>query len=488
MKKSVQILAVFMFFQAFASAKSAQEQYIEKYRKIAVDEMQRTGIPASVKLAQGILESNAGRSRLAQKANNHFGMKCGGDWVGGKFYKEDDDYDNRGRLQKSCFRKYNRAKDSWYAHSEFLKKPRYQYLYNLRPDDYKGWARGLKRAGYATSPSYAHDLITVIETYRLYEYDVIESQLPTKVLEEPILPRKEIVIPSNDAPADLRVISYVNDVKVTYVQAGETLMDIASRTGVSSNALLKYNELFNSSSVVMKTGTRVFLQMKRTANREKQVWHKVRPGENMFDIAQKYGVQLEKLYERNLMKKKTEPAVGEQIMLRGKRHETPDLRGEEKEQKVESTVPASKIEIPTPEMETPKPEPELQTEEPEEEEGFMNEEDVVYLDELEIPFEEEEVLDDEIIVKTHESETLIDSGFGEEEELVIPQTPQVKETPIENNSRIATSSEADNYYTVRPKDTLYSIARSHGATVNQIMSWNDLSGNTIHPNQQLRVR
>ncbi|MEM6699488.1 MAG: glucosaminidase domain-containing protein [Bacteroidota bacterium] len=482
MKKSVQILAVFMFFQAFASAKSAQEQYIQKYRKIAVEEMQRTGIPASIKLAQGILESNAGRSRLAQKANNHFGMKCGGDWVGGKFYKEDDDYDNRGRLQKSCFRKYDRAKDSWYAHSEFLKKPRYQYLYNLRPDDYKGWARGLKRAGYATSPSYAHDLITVIETYRLYEYDVIESQLPTKVLEEPILPRKEIVIPSNDAPADLKVISYVNDVKVTYVQAGETLMDVASRTGVSSNALLKYNELFNSSSVVMKTGTRVFLQLKRNANRDKQVWHKVQPGEDMFDIAQKYGIQLEKLYERNLMKDKTQAAVGEQIMLRGKRHETPDLRGVEKEQVIESTAPASKIEIPTAEMETPQPRPELQTEQVEEEEGgFMNEEDVVYLDELENPFEEE-VLEDEIIVKTHESETLLDSGFGEEEELIIPQTPEVIETP-QTNITTATA-----YYTVRPKDTLYSIARSHGATVDQIMSWNDLAGNTIHPNQQLRVK
>jgi len=486
MKKSVQILAVFMFFYAFAFAKSAQEQYIEKYRKLAIEEMQRSGVPASIKLAQGILESNAGRSRLAQKANNHFGIKCGGDWVGSRFFKEDDDYDSRGRLQKSCFRKYDRAKDSWYAHSEFLKKPRYQYLYQLRPDDYKGWARGLKRAGYATSPSYAHDLITVVETYRLYEYDVVESQLPTKILEEPVLPRKEIVIPSNDAPADLRVIAYVNDVKVTYIQEGETLMDVASRTGISSNSLLKYNELFNSSSVVMKTGTRVFLQLKRTANRDKQVWHKVQPGEDMFDIAQKYGIQLEKLYERNLMTEKTQAAVGEQIMLRGKRHETPDLRGAKAKESVESTSTASKISIPTSDFEIAKPRPELKTEEVEEEEGgFMNEEDVVYLDELDNPFGE--AVEEAVVVTSHESETLIDSGFGEEEELVIPQTPQVKEVPIETNTEIAATTDI-NYYTVRPKDTLYSIARSHGATVNQIMSWNSLSGNTIHPNQQLRVK
>ncbi|MEM8523975.1 MAG: glucosaminidase domain-containing protein [Bacteroidota bacterium] len=483
MKKSVQILAVFMFLQAFAFANSAQQQYIEKYRELAVEEMQRTGIPASIKLAQGILESNSGRSKLAQRANNHFGIKCGGDWVGSRFFKEDDDYDKRGRLIKSCFRKYNRAKDSWYAHSEFLKKPRYQYLYNLRADDYKGWARGLKRAGYATSPSYAHDLITVIETYRLYEYDVVESQLPNKILEEPVLPRKEIVIPTNESPQELKMIDYVNDVKVTYVQEGETLMDIAGRTGVSSNSLLKYNELFNSSSVVMKTGTRVFLQLKRNANRDKQVWHKVQPGENMFDISQKYGIQLEKQYERNLMKEGTQPAVGEQIMLRGKRHETPDLRGATAKETVESTAPAAKVSIPTPEQEAPKPRPELQAEEVEEEGGFMNEEDVVYLDELDNPFEEE-IMEEEVIVRTHESETLLDSGFGEEEELVVLQTPEVIEMPQTN---IASAPEKA-YYTVRPKDTLYSIARLHGATVNQIMSWNSLSNNTIHPNQQLRVK
>ncbi|MEL6944817.1 MAG: LysM peptidoglycan-binding domain-containing protein, partial [Bacteroidota bacterium] len=154
------------------------------------------------------------------------------------------------------------------------------------------------------------------------------------------------------------------------------------------------------------------------------------------------------------------------------------------EETVESTTGTANISIPTPEIETP----ELQTEVlQEEEEDFMDEEDVVYLDELEDPFEGE-AIEEAIVVRTHESETLLDTGFGEEEELVIPETPQIEETIIETPQAEPAMASGETYYTVKPKDTLYSIARSHGATVNQIMSWNNLSDNTIHPNQQLRVK
>jgi len=152
------------FFTAF-------DQYIHQYKDIAIQEMGRTGVPASIKLAQGLLESNAGRSTLAQKAHNHFGIKCGGSWKGKTFYRKDDDYRN-GKLVKSCFRKYKRATASYIAHSNFLTdNRRYASLFSLSPKDYKAWAKGLKKAGYATSKTYASKLIKLIEEYQLYKFD-----------------------------------------------------------------------------------------------------------------------------------------------------------------------------------------------------------------------------------------------------------------------------------------------------------------------------
>ena len=148
--------------------------YIRKYQDIAIEEMKRTGIPASIKLAQGILESNCGQSELACKANNHFGIKCGGNWDGKSFQKEDDDYEN-GKLVESCFREFKSACDCYKAHSDFLSDPakasRYGPLFLLDLTDYRGWAKGLSKAGYATDPQYADRLITIIEKYELFRFD-----------------------------------------------------------------------------------------------------------------------------------------------------------------------------------------------------------------------------------------------------------------------------------------------------------------------------
>ena len=149
--------------------------YVDNYKEIAIREMERAGIPASIKLAQGILESNAGKSYLARKANNHFGMKCGTSWKGRKVYRKDDEFNSNGRLVESCFRGYKTVEASFIAHSEFLRDPRkferYGHLFELDITDYKGWAKGLKKSGYATSASYHNKLINIIETYRLYQYD-----------------------------------------------------------------------------------------------------------------------------------------------------------------------------------------------------------------------------------------------------------------------------------------------------------------------------
>ena len=144
-------------------------QYIDRYKNLAVREMERTGIPASIKLAQGILESKAGTSPLARRSNNHFGIKCGAQWRGETYYSWDDE------PQKSCFRVYARVEDGYMAHSNFLRSPekfeRYGFLFELHPFNYRAWAHGLKAAGYATDPNYAHRLIEIIEKYELYRYD-----------------------------------------------------------------------------------------------------------------------------------------------------------------------------------------------------------------------------------------------------------------------------------------------------------------------------
>ena len=155
---------------------SVQEAYIRKYKNLAIREMERFGIPASIKLAQGILESNSGRSDLATQAKNHFGIKISGNWTGGLFPKVDDEYDANGNLIPSYFRVYRTVEDSYKDHSIFLQKPRYAELFRMKNPNYKKWAVGLQRAGYATNPVYAQKLIGIIERYKLYQYDQFNNK------------------------------------------------------------------------------------------------------------------------------------------------------------------------------------------------------------------------------------------------------------------------------------------------------------------------
>ena len=172
--QTILALATVFFLSSFTTNYNADLlilDYVDQYSTIAIEEMERTGIPASITLAQGIIESRYGESSLAKKSNNHFGIKCKGNWTGGKYYHKDDDYVN-GKLVKSCFRVYDNPADSYYDHSEFLLvNRRYSFLFNLPKTDYKGWAKGLKKAGYATARNYATLLISTIEKYELYQYD-----------------------------------------------------------------------------------------------------------------------------------------------------------------------------------------------------------------------------------------------------------------------------------------------------------------------------
>lgn len=174
------IIIISLGLQSLFMAQEAVDSYLHKYSPIAIEEMQRTGIPASVKLAQGLLESDFGRSELAAFAYNHFGIKCGGNWTGRSYHKEDDEKDADGKLKDSCFRVFDSGEDSYRSHSEFLlRNERYEFLFEYKSTDYKAWAKGLKKAGYATDPNYPQKLIGVIEKYNLHVFDMSEDQAIT---------------------------------------------------------------------------------------------------------------------------------------------------------------------------------------------------------------------------------------------------------------------------------------------------------------------
>jgi len=307
-------LIAFLAVSCFGSLAHAQNSdflnYIEKYKKIAVREMERSGIPASITLAQALLESNAGNSELARKAHNHFGIKCHSGWKGRTYHKKDDEYDEFGNLKKSCFRRYKSDEDSYIAHSEFLRDPnkanRYGFLFRYSTSDYRRWARGLKRAGYATSGSYDDKLINLIESYELYKFDKMSFDKF----------KDELGINPDEAIAGLD-IRRVNDVKVVFAKDNITVQNISILSGVSMKQLGKYNEALPAANDTLATEYRVFLQPKRCSFRGRRKWHYMRPGETLFDISQLYGVKLSRLYSRNRMAKNSEPQVNERIKLKG---------------------------------------------------------------------------------------------------------------------------------------------------------------------------
>jgi len=208
-------------------------QYIDKYKNIAIQEMNLYGIPASITLAQGLYESGSGNSELARFANNHFGIKCTSDWKGKSYYKDDDAH-NEG------FRVYDRPEDSFRDHSSFLKRKNYAFLFQLDKNDYKGWAYGLKKAGYATNPQYPQLLINIIEKYSLYQYDQPEGEEQKVQREDTVLAQ----IRQNPAPApkDSVMQSNVSD-KLYTVQQGDTLYNISKRFGLTVDELKTLNSL-----------------------------------------------------------------------------------------------------------------------------------------------------------------------------------------------------------------------------------------------------
>ena len=267
------------------------EAYIKKYRDIAVEEMRKYHIPASITLAQGLLESGAGQSTLARKSNNHFGIKCGGDWDG-KSVRYDDDARNE------CFRAYKHPKQSYEDHSKFLaSRSRYAFLFKLKITDYKGWAKGLKKAGYATDRRYAQRLIDIIELYDLHQYDTKKG---LKWMKDNPNPHQPYI---------------ANGLVYIVVRPGDTWKSISKEFDVSRKKLRKYNDLYKG--YVLKPGDILYLEKKNRKADKEHVVHVLRAGESMYSISQKYGIRLKNLYKRNKMEPDSPaPEVGTILRLR----------------------------------------------------------------------------------------------------------------------------------------------------------------------------
>lgn len=268
--------------------------YIEQFHSIATAQQRSHGIPASIILAQGLLESGAGRSRLATEGNNHFGIKCH-DWQGKKIYHDDDE-------QNECFRKYNHARESFEDHSLFLtSRSRYQSLFLLEADDYKGWAHGLKAAGYATDPNYAYKLIEIIERYELYRFDKGKT-------DEFILPPAAVAVTGGHA------VYKSNGVKMIVARTGDSYASLSAASGIREDKLRYYNDA--PEHATLRPGMIVYLAKKKKKGARAYPVHIVQEGETLYGIAQNYGIQLISLYKLNKLNFDQGATIGQVIKLR----------------------------------------------------------------------------------------------------------------------------------------------------------------------------
>lgn len=307
------VFVLFFFFSSLIHAQnrrsSLYDSYILKYSPMAVQYMNNYKIPASIILAQGLLESGAGTSYLAKEGNNHFGIKCYNKWKGPALYKDDD-------LKNECFKKYKDVSDSFDDHSAFLQRPHYKFLYSLSLTDYKGWAHGLKKAGYATDKNYAPKLIKLIEDYELYRFDdgsyasmnqnVIVNSSNKKI--DPVVSSK----PSFNVVK--HKVEKNNGVKYIIVRNGDSFYSVAEEFDLKVSDLFKYNELPSNATLVV--GQLLYVQNKKSKASKAFHEHIVDSGESIHAIAQRYGMKTESIFKLNKLPYGSPIAVGDILKLR----------------------------------------------------------------------------------------------------------------------------------------------------------------------------
>jgi len=335
------IRSVFIIGVIVLAARGLQAQqnpnvitYINTYKELAISEMKRSGIPASIILAQGIHETEAGTSELVRKSNNHFGIKCKDEWTGAVVYHDDD-------ARGECFRSYATPLDSYKDHSDFLRNSqRYAFLFKLDPEDYEGWAYGLRKAGYATNIRYSQILIKLVKDYDLQQYSLIAlgKLKPSDglVLQDPgqekndhpvmTMAAADSVTGTSDRPA-MAAQQWpegefvINNAKVVFARGGVSLLSIADRYDLSLARLLDFNDLKEED--VLRGDQLLFLQRKRKVGNTE--YHIVREGESLYSIAQSEGVRYQELLAMNQLTKDAQPAVGEKIWLQSSAPSRPRL-------------------------------------------------------------------------------------------------------------------------------------------------------------------
>lgn len=312
----INLLIAFLFAYHVSAQKNIRKAYIQEFSQIAVDEMNRSGIPASITLAQGILESGNGQSELASKSNNHFGIKCHSTWKGEKVFHDDDS-------KGECFRAYDNPKHSYEDHTDFLVRgSRYEFLFELELTDYRGWARGLKKAGYATAPDYADKLIRIIEDENLHRFDltlsapliVSEDTIVSKIT-GPTLNEKGKVVKNSKRKFLIHRLKY-HENKTPYIilQHGESIESIADSLHMRIAVLLAINDA--GYETVFNAGEAVYIDYKK--GRVKQKYMVAPKGTTMRAISQQYAVPIRKLYKYNDFKIGQQPKTSEQIRLKPK--------------------------------------------------------------------------------------------------------------------------------------------------------------------------
>lgn len=350
MKKFVLCLLSVAFITAANAQTNAIKQYVDTYSEIAINEMMRTGVPAAITLAQGIVESQAGQSELVKSSNNHFGIKCKSEWTGDCVYHDDDE-------KSECFRVYNNAAESFRDHSDFLKnRPYYTSLFDINPADYKAWAKGLKKAGYATERDYPQMLVKMIEANGLQQYtlialeriknggtntfatnnndsDEVGSASPSATGSlsngtagadnshlQAAINKQSSPGTSNDDNGNSGDNTYtypqgvftINSKRVIYAPAGTSLLSLATKYDVSLRSILAFNELEKQD--VLQDDQLIYLERKQT--KSEKAYHVTVQGETMNDIAQSEGVRLENLLQYNNLQKGIRPGAGTKVYLR----------------------------------------------------------------------------------------------------------------------------------------------------------------------------
>jgi LysM repeat protein len=292
------------------------EQYISQFKDAAIADMKKSGVPASITMAQGMFESDYGNSALASIAKNHFGVKCHKDWGGDTYYMDDD-------APNECFRKYNSVEESYDDHSNFLRtRDRYKFLFDLSITDYKGWAKGLKQAGYATNPAYADKLIEIIERYNLQVMD--EGGTPQPIVDVKVEKNKEKkkdVVNEDNKPIRVKVIprvkvlnglATINNIPFVYVEKSDSYLKISKQYKLELWQILEYNEAEKND--ILHIGDIVFLNPKK--GRAEVETYTVKEGETMYDIAQAYGVRQKKIYQMNNIVPGTALTTGQELKMR----------------------------------------------------------------------------------------------------------------------------------------------------------------------------